>query len=354
MIAPRIAVLESVESLGIAIWKFPFFRALKRAYPGCHITHVVSRKSAFAGPLAPLIPGYVDHVIEDAVIEKPAKTARVNLRALDRADLVFDVRTKVARVVAAKLLVPHGRFVSMMPGWWLTSVVSKRCPRPVHWVGRLMAMIEVATGQPADWQGRIALPDAAYRAAAALLPDGPTYVGLAPGAAGPEKVWPLANFIALAQALAQAGLTPVFLIGPNESHMVPTITEALPEVLLIDGRKSPTEHSIGGPSFALAVAERFGAAVANCTGIGHLMANAGTPLVSLFGPTDPRRFLPWTLPIRFLRTQDFDGTEAMAAIPVDAVYAQVMGVLEDAARRTWAGPDPYTHGRQAPGRAADA
>ena len=351
---PRIAILESVESLGIAIWKFPFFRALKRAYPGCHITHVVARKTAFSGALATLTPGYVDRVIEDAAIEKPAKIAHANLRALDPADVVYDVRTKVARVIAAKMLMPHRQFVSMLPGWWLTSSVEKRRPRPVHWVGRLMAMIEVATGAPADWRGRIALPEAAQRAAAALLPEGPRYIGLAPGAAGRDKVWPLDHFLALARALSAGGDTPVFLVGPNEADMVPKIAEALPDVPLIDGRQSPTEPAAGGPAFALAVAERFAAAVANCTGVGHLMANTGIPMVSLFGPTDPQRFLPWTQPIRHLRSQDFGGTEQMGAIPVEAVQAQVMGVLDDAARRSWAGPDPYSHGLQAPGRAADS
>ena len=342
----RIATLESVESLGIAIWKFPFFRAVKRAFPGCHITHVVSRKTNFTRGLAPLMPGYIDRLIEDAEIEKPLATARRNLKALDHADLVFDLRTKAARVIAARLSMPHTDFVTMLPGWALTTRIRARRPRPLHWVGRLMAMLEVATGDPADWRGTIALPDAAHAAAAHLLPAGPRYVGLAPGAAGQEKVWPLDRFIDLAGVVSAQGLTPVFLIGPAEQAKVAQIRAALPDARMPEVDRADPHQDVGGPTLALALAERLDAAVANCTGIGHLLACAGTPLVSLSGPTDPRRFLPWTEPVRSVRAQNFGGTADMAAIPIDAVLAQVDGVLQDAARGGATGPDPYTHGRR--------
>ena len=54
-------------------------------------------------------------------------------------------------------------------------------------------------------------------AAQALLPDGPSYVGFAPGAGGQEKRWPLERYLALAQRTQAAGGRPVFFFGPDEA-----------------------------------------------------------------------------------------------------------------------------------------
>ncbi len=331
---PAIAVLDSQESLGIGIWKVPFYRALKRAFPGCTITLIVARRTVMAGDdLRALTAPYLDHVIDQAGIEKPLGGAARRLRALPRYDLVFDARTKVLRVVWARLFLSHGAFVSMLPGWWLTTRRMARPARSRHWVDRLMAMVQMATGAPADWRGRIALPDAVRAAAAHLLPGGPVYVGLAPGAAGPYKVWPLDRFAELARRQAAAGRRPVFLIGPNEAEMVAPLRAAVPAALFPEIDRSDPYPQVKGPALALALGERLSVAVCNCTGIGHLLANAGTPLVSLFGPTDPRRFLPWVEPVRAVRAQDFGGGERMAAIPVDAVAAAIEPLLAGGAGR---------------------
>ena len=340
----RIAVLETKESLGIAIWKIPFFRALRRAYPGCTITHIAAGRTFHADLLRPINEPYVDAVIENAGIEKPLWAARRRLRDQPPFSLVYDVRTKAARVAWAWANLRHDRFVSMLPGFVLTTRRQVRVRRPRHWVGRLMAMIEVATGQPADWRGRIDLPPEAVAAAAHLLPAGGRYVGLAPGAHGTYKVWPVERFIDTAHALAARGLRPVFLIGPDERPMVPRLRESVPGALFPEVDRTDPHPDIKGPQLALAIGERLAAAVANCTGIGHLLANVGTPLVSLFGPTDPRRFLPWTEPIRALRAQDFGGDADMSAIPVPAVIAAVDSVIDAAASGASAGPDPYRHG----------
>jgi len=337
---PTIAVLDSQESLGIGIWKVPFYRALKRAYPGCTITLIVAKRTLMAGGgLRALTAPYVDHVVEQAGIEKPLGAAARRLRALPRYDLVFDARTKVLRVIWARLFLRHGAFVSMLPGWWLSTRRRARPARSRHWVDRLMAMVELATGAPADWRGRIALPEDVRAAAAHLLPDGPVYVGLAPGAAGAYKVWPLDRFADLARRLTAAGRQPVFLIGPNEGEMVAPLRAAVPGALFPEIDRDDPHPEVRGPALALGLGERLSAAVCNCTGIGHLLANAGTPLVSLFGPTDPRRFLPWVEPVRALRAQDFGGGEAMEAIPVDAVAEAVEALIAQAARTAAAAGD---------------
>ena len=67
-------------------------------------------------------------------------------------------------------------------------------------------------------------------------------------------------------------------------------------------------------------------AVANDAGMGHLLAAADCPLVSLFGPTSAAKFAPFADRLTLIEAQAF-GSEDMAAIPIEAVSSAVAGHL---------------------------
>jgi ADP-heptose:LPS heptosyltransferase len=92
-----------------------------------------------------------------------------------------------------------------------------------------------------------------------------------------------------------------------------------------------TRSSVGSGSFdfTIAVAKRLAVVVANDSGTGHLFGAAGRPIVSLFGPTDPRRWAPFAPLRKTLWAREFGG-EAMDCIPAEAV----IGAVEDLLGRT--------------------
>ena len=63
--------------------------------------------------------------------------------------------------------------------------------------------------------------------------------------------------------------------------------------------------AIGVLDPVIAVAEQLAAVVANDGGLGHLAGATARPVVSLFGPTDPRRWAPMAPVRRVLRAQDY-------------------------------------------------
>ena len=328
---PRtVAVFGGQDLVGDAFLKIPFLRAMRAAWPSAHITWLVSGQSAFASSMAFLGAPYLDRVVERCGLGSGrwAELIRPVPRGLGPYDLLLDSQARPMLSVSL-WRVPHRRFVA--------AALATRGAGP-HLVDRLLALVEAAHGQAVRWDlSPVAVPEALRAAAAAALPDtgasdaARRYVAIAPGAGGARKCWPMEHFAALARILAERGLVPAVLLGPAEADARASFQAAAPAAIF------PEEHPAfaalpGGsqPLRVVAVAERCALGVANDAGPGHMIAAAGTPLVSLFGPTPAAKFRP-LMPrtSRVLRAQDFGGTAAMGAIPVDAVAEAVSDLLAE-------------------------
>jgi ADP-heptose:LPS heptosyltransferase len=111
-------------------------------------------------------------------------------------------------------------------------------------------------------------------------------VVLNPGAGWPNKRWPPQRFSAVARWLRDTlGLHAVVAWGPGD--------EALARAV-VDGAGGAAELS--PPTTIPTLASMLRQArlmVAGDTGPAHLAAALGTPVVGLYGPTDPDRNGPW-------------------------------------------------------------
>ncbi|MTJ80113.1 MAG: glycosyltransferase family 9 protein [Telmatospirillum sp.] len=308
-----ILVYVGLDLVGDGLMKLPFLRALRAAYPDAHVTWLAGQgKTVYAGVLAPLVAGLVDDVIEDArigirwwelLLPRPLKGRRF--------DLVIDTQRRVMTTLILRRI-RHGCFISGAADWHLSDLrPAKGTPRPAAMIRQMLALLEIAHGQAARPDAPLRLDPAILAEAERRLPDGPLYVGLAPGAGGKHKCWPLENYIALAMRQVKAGRVPVIFLGPGERDWEDEIRDAVPGALL------PLDKG-ASPVLTIALATRLAVAVANDSGAGHMLAAAGVPQISLFGPTSPEKFAPVTPNLTILRAQSFGG-EGMESIPLIAV-----------------------------------
>jgi ADP-heptose:LPS heptosyltransferase len=115
---------------------------------------------------------------------------------------------------------------------------------------------------------------------------GKLLVGFHPGAKAPSRRWPPEYFAAVADELARRFDAQVVLTGgPGEEEIVRGVVERMETSALDLGGKT----SLGGLG---ALIGQLDLLVSNDTGPAHIADALRIPTVTLFGPTDPRRWAP--------------------------------------------------------------
>jgi ADP-heptose:LPS heptosyltransferase len=317
---PRVLVYVHEDLLGDALLKLPAVSVLREAFPGHHITWLSGcGPSAFRAGLAPLVAGMVDEVQD----RHPLGQAWREWLSRPQAGPGYDVIIDTQKIVRSTLLLrrlPHRLFISGAARFLLSHRKPPGRQLSGNLAERLLQLIRLASGRDVEPSYHLRLPPVYRRAAEELLPAGPVYVGLAPGAGGRDKCWPLERYLELGREQRERGRTPVFFIGPREREWVARIRAEVPDALLPE-----LETAAGvepGPLLSLALAERLSLGVANDSGAGHLLAAAGAPLVSLFGRTSTEKFVEGGEERLILRARDFGGN-AMVHIPYAAVAQAV-------------------------------
>jgi len=322
-----ILIYSMGEILGDSLIKLPFIAGLREAFPQARITWCAAKGGTmYAGPLKRVVAGYIDEILtEGPTGAKPLDAlAWVKPFGGRTFDLVIDTQENLRRSLVAKRAVRKGgRFVS-------AAAEARKPDWPVAVVERLERLLALASdGKGAPRALALSDPDAA-NAARALLPtahlSGPVYIGLAPGAGGEDRRWPLERYIELARRIEASGRKAVFFFGPDEAADLETTRAAIPTALFPEKDRTDGFTNVKGPLLAIALAGRLTAAVANDAGPGHMLAAGGAPLLSL--QQDHRKavkFRPAAQRLELLVAADYG--QDMAALPLDVVDAALQRLI---------------------------
>jgi lipopolysaccharide heptosyltransferase II len=145
------------------------------------------------------------------------------------------------------------------------------------------------------------MPDAAAMAAAdavlAEFPHGHRLIGLHVSGGRESKQWHLARFAEVGRAMSEGGSTLVLTGSAADRGMVDQVKRALGDRRVVDAA-----GVLNLPATAALLA-RLDVLITGDTGPMHLAAAVGTPVVALFGPSDPRRYGPLAAEQRVVRVQ---------------------------------------------------
>jgi heptosyltransferase-2 len=161
-------------------------------------------------------------------------------------------------------------------------------------------------------------------------------VAMCPGAAyGPTKRWPAGKFAEVGAQLSKRGASVAVFGAPSEVDVAGEVARGIPGAVSLAGATTPA-----GLAGCLS---RCALAIANDSGAAHLAAAVSTPVVAIFGSTDPS----WTRPlgngVAVVRTPgltcapcfgtDCDrGYECLTGIPAADVLSAALELSEGAFR----------------------
>jgi len=275
----RIAVLR-LSSLGDVILTLPVVRALARELPDAHLTYWTKEEYQDVVRFEPSIA----HV---RVLEKDARSIEhlVSMAAeLEDCDLIVDLhrnlRTRVLcfRQKATLLRAPSYRL-------WRERWVRARWTRPAplpHALERYAAALR-PLGIRVEEVPRVEAGEEAEAWAASWLadwsPPAPP-LALCPGAAHFTKRWPESHWLQLHEHLRHAGRSLIYFSVAGERTALPILAQ---RVESDPGARWCLEPL---PRMA-ALLSRCAAAVACDSGLMHLAASRGVPVVAMFGSTAP-------------------------------------------------------------------
>jgi lipopolysaccharide heptosyltransferase I len=232
------------------------------------------------------------------------KAARLAVSALRRArfDVALDFQglwksASWARLAGAPRVLGYEGSARREPASAFLATERLALPQEaVHVIDKNLALLR-GLGIDAVGTREFPLPDTAIEASRVereLRATGLTgFAVLNPGGGWASKLWPAERFGALAAKLRERGLASIVTWGPGEEGLADRVVAAS------DGaatRSFPTtllEY--------VEIARRAKLVIAADTGTLHLACAIGTPVVGLFGPTDPARngpFAPTDLTVR--------------------------------------------------------
>ncbi len=275
-------------SLGDLVHTLPAVAALRRAHPAATIDWLVEgRVHRQFLELVPAISNII--VLRDRTVGAWIE-ARRDLAAR-RYDVALDFQgllksAALARLSGASRVIGFDTAAlrERIAAWFYSSQVETGAAG--HVIQKNLRLAE-ALGAAI---GAVEFPLAAVDSAAerALRAAGVRDIALInPGAAWPNKRWLADRFGQVARAIrARHGLVPVVLWGPGERGLADAIVAASGGEAVVAPETSVSD--------LVALSRAASLVVSGDTGPLHIAAAVGTPIVALFGPTNPARNGPWS------------------------------------------------------------
>lgn len=284
-------LLIKPSSLGDIVHTLPTLAALKSHFPDASVTWVVKRQ--WAG-LVERVEG-VDHIVPlDHGIQ--GWLSKIPVLRAGHYDVVVDLQGLFRSGLLAWLS-GCSRRVGLATGREGSPLFyTQRVPVPtlqMHAVDRYLLVAAALGASPLAVQAfRFRQDERDLQSVQQLLQreqvsPGRPWIAMNVSARWPTKRWPAEYFAQTADSLARDGLGPIVFIGGR--------SEQTDSARVRSFMRTPSVDFTGQTEVGLlpTLLRQAAALVTNDSGPMHIAAAVGTPVVALFGPTDPIRTGPY-------------------------------------------------------------
>jgi ADP-heptose:LPS heptosyltransferase len=294
----HILVIRQHDQLGDFLLATPVLRALRKSFPRAHfavLTRTYTAEVAYHNQL-------IDEVIvfpEKGYLWTPAKFWRLFRRLRSGWDLTIVLNTVshsltsdlLARFSGARYILGSEHHV--FPGCrrnFFYNLVARHWPQAKHQSERNLDIVRHVGVDTDDLREVMTLTAQEQLFARNFMrqngiAENEIVIAMHPGAGKTQNRWPVEKFAELANLLHhQFEIRMMVAWGPKERNLGLDFVQRLTFApIILHG------FSLRQLAAFLSLSDAF---VCNDTGVMHLAAAVGTPLVAIFGPTDPSEWKP--------------------------------------------------------------
>ncbi len=273
---PRILILRG-GAIGDFIFTFPAFRALRRQWPESYVEitgypHIADL--ALAGGMADAVSS-LDKAEVARYFSMNASIPAEQAKYIRSFDIIISYLFDPAGTVTKNLLSVGARQV----------IYGSPVVKGGHVVDFLMKPLEQLAIYPDGLETPVLNLRESLKASGHKILGriGRDAVAIHPGSGSPSKNWPLDRFILLAGRINDISLTPVFILGEADAAIACELSRRNIKVPLLSG------YSLVELAGILSSCKGY---IGNDSGITHLAAALGIPVVAIYGHTDPDVWAP--------------------------------------------------------------
>ena len=313
-------VFSNGEKIGDGIIKLTLLYEINRRFPTHKIIWVANGTTVYANRLKSFSSKYIYKVIEHANLNPFFWKSKSKNKFLNNShfEYIFDTQKAVPRTVALKRLAHNFFISSSAKGFFSNSGINLIKKNKKYYLDELLDLLNSIKKIDHDVDFKIPIPKNLDKTLRNFFPDKFKYLGIAPGAGEKNKIWPLENFIKVAKEFEKKSIKIVWFLGPEEQNIKSKIIYEFPKSLY-------PEESINNFSsleIIMGSTKYLSCALANDSGISHILSTKHCPLIKLFGPKNALKFTPQNIFFRNITSSEFHSDD-IKVIPVNHVISAI-------------------------------
>ena len=322
----KILVFSNGEKIGDGLIKLPLLNEIKRRLPEYKIVWMTNRgRTVYNNQLKNIAIKYIDQIIEKANLNPFfwQKISNIyNLKDLS-FDYIFDTQKAVLRTFALKRI-KCSVFISASAAGFFSDkkiqIKSKKIRK--YYLEDLFDLLNLIKEDNIDRKFTIPIPHELENSLIKIFDNNKSYIGIAPGAGEKNKIWPLENFIKVANYFEKKSYKLVFFLGPQEKLLKVKLMNIFPEAIL------PEEKIVefSGPEVVMATTKFLSCALTNDSGVSHMLSTNYCPIIKLFGPKDSDKFTQVSKSIHTINSKEY-GSNNIEEIQTETVINKMNNLL---------------------------
>ena len=299
-----ILVFTNGEKMGDGLIKLPLLTELKKRLPNTKIYWMTDTgATVYNNRLRNFASQYIEKIFEKAEIS-PFFWKKISQKydfENMKFNYILDTQKAVLRTIALRRIKNDIFISSSAAGLFSNKKIPKKNNNRNYYLEDLMLLIDLIQPGKYEHNFKFPLPKNLLDLLDNLFDKNQTYIGYAPGAGEKNRIWNFENFIEVAKYFEDKNYKSVFFLGPEDQWLNSKIKKLFPQALY------PEEiiKEFSGPEIVMSSTKYLSCALANDSGVGHMLSTKYCPLIKLFGHHSAKKFSPLSLNIIPISSQDY-------------------------------------------------